>query len=249
MLICIDGTGPANTATYARNMSHSFVSTIYDHALFTPKQRRYFRGPDWKGLSLHVPIDSLTAELRKDSSSILLVGYSRGGAIAIAMARRLADHGVPVEALFLFDAVDRSFLLIADRIPDNVRHVYHAIRASSVRSRPSFANCGLIWEGHLGFQPQAFTTTHGGMGGVPWGAEKPKPTGVKEYATVHAQSYAKLALAPQRIAQVVVTKNPVDAIDELDLSRTTIDATQEAKGMNEVKTWMWNKLRTHRVLA
>lgn len=58
-----------------------------------------------------------------------LVGYSRGGAAAIQVANLLAREGKPVEAMFLFDAVDRTLLLSdVDSIPANVKYCAHAVR-------------------------------------------------------------------------------------------------------------------------
>jgi hypothetical protein len=99
-----------------------------------------------------------------------MTGHSRGGAIVIHASRLLQKHAIPVEALFLFDAVDRSFVLEAKRIPSNVRFCYHALRDPAARSRETFGNCGLLREGGQPFDGiQHFHTTHGAVGGTGFG--------------------------------------------------------------------------------
>lgn len=60
---------------------------------------------------------------------IFLVGYSRGGSECIFLANLLQRAGIPVEAMFLFDAVNMTLDLSGYRkIPSNVKTCYHAYR-------------------------------------------------------------------------------------------------------------------------
>ncbi len=100
---------------------------------------------------------------------LYMTGYSRGGAIVIDVARRLNRCGVQVEAIFLFDAVSRNPALDADEIPSNVGYCYHAMRDFATSSRETFGNAGTTAASGVFFKHRHFMTTHGGMGGAPWG--------------------------------------------------------------------------------
>ena len=61
-----------------------------------------------------------------DARVFLLSGYSCGGAAVIAAARWLQRLGLIVDALFLFDAVDRSLPVDGYIISSNVKQACHA---------------------------------------------------------------------------------------------------------------------------
>lgn len=130
------------------------------------------RIPSW---ALQQPIttwpaeDVAAMERIQERRKIFMTGYSRGGAIVIHTARLLQVRGIRVEAMFLFDAVSRNPNLDAEVIPSNVGRCYHAIRDPRAGSRESFSNCGLTSEVPGVLTRRFFMTTHGGMGGVPWG--------------------------------------------------------------------------------
>jgi hypothetical protein len=98
-----------------------------------------------------------------------MTGYSRGAAGVVAAAARLKREKINVQALMLFDCVDRSGDIDAEVIPNNVAYVYHVIRNPETSSRESFGNDGLKYSAPTVF-PSAFSfmCTHGGMGGCPW---------------------------------------------------------------------------------
>jgi hypothetical protein len=153
---------------------------------------------------------------------LFMVGHSRGAAIVIHTARLLNARGIPVEAMFLFDAVARNMSLDAEEIPPNVGHCYHAVRDPSGHSRGSFGNCGLRAATGVDFQPSPwryFLTTHGGMGGTPWGRD---PAHMSSTGTFIAEG------------------DPMGS--------TVITPEQEAAGMAEVEAWMWPHLRRHGVV-
>ena len=179
MLICVDGTGPFVNSSYKTAMANSFTRQIWKHSGLRGA-RLYYRGPDNPGLLTNMARPGTLVKrdilplYKKGDTRICMVGYSRGGAIVINTAAVLKKHGVPVEALFLFDAVDRSIELEADLIPSNVKHAYHAVRHRETGSRTSFGNCGIKAAAGVKFhqgKPTEFWTTHGGMGGTPWGLD------------------------------------------------------------------------------
>lgn len=191
ILIGVDGTGEhaedkydvATDAKYDAAMKDSFVSRICRAT--RSLRKKYYRGPDWKGFGGNlVRPATVSEEVQRlleqsgQSDPIFLTGYSRGGAIVIHAARLLHKSGIEVEGMFLFDAVERSIMLKAKSIPDNVKHCYHAVRKKETHSRRSFGNCGLVRDGGMAFDgKQEFFTTHGGMGGTPWGAKGARKDG------------------------------------------------------------------------
>lgn len=132
----------------------------------------------------------MDADSKTESTRLMLAGYSRGGSAAIMAAQMLDKLGVPVDSLFLFDAVARHLFPGGEIIPANVRYSRHARRSQSVDlvlkyegtisdherlgntsnpMRPSFGNTGLQWKGtgdHM--IAQAFVGSHGALGGVGW---------------------------------------------------------------------------------
>jgi pimeloyl-ACP methyl ester carboxylesterase len=156
--------------------SANLPPTVKWYTISRGPYKLYRRGPDAVGASLVIP-DKLAALVRhlwnQGDRQIFMAGFSRGGAIVINTASLLNDLKSPieVEALFLFDAVDRLFFLKAQRIPENVRHCYHAIRAKAAGSREQFGNCGMKLESQntVLLEKSDFYTTHGGMGGLGYG--------------------------------------------------------------------------------
>jgi len=108
----------------------------------------------------------------KDGYVVHLTGYSRGGGIAIALAKQIRRElpNVRIPVIALFDAVDREVGLgNLQTIPGNVDCVFHAMRDQIVRSRVYFGNCATSAEAPCQLNKLTFVTTHGGMGGVPLG--------------------------------------------------------------------------------
>jgi len=182
MLIGIDGTGsaylgmskldgsipPEERQGYDTDMKTSFVRELV-REYSGPGRGMYFRGPGLTGdecdeiarqcmIAARVPLQL--------GSVIHLAGYSRGGAIAIALSQQIRaefpDARIPVMALF--DAVDRE-TKFADlqTIPGNVEIAFHARRDRIVGSRFYFGNCGTAAEPPCKLVQLTFVTTHGGM--------------------------------------------------------------------------------------
>jgi hypothetical protein len=165
---------------------------------------------------------------------IYLTGFSRGGAIVIAVAMLLENRGLPVEAIFLFDSVNRSTELPdTDIIPGNVRNCYHALRhIERSGSRESFSHTGFRRSSGVAGPPNAyFLTTHGGMGGTPWGR-----AGTRPVTTVASRTGARTIGSP------FIDEGGLDGL-------TNVTPAQERAGMQEVKHWMWTHLLAHRVVT
>ncbi|CAN7365159.1 hypothetical protein [Massilia sp. LjRoot122] len=134
MIFIIDGTGVADHAAYAKEMSGGFCKRLMHKA-----RGRYWRGPTLSGWHTTDIAEYVTEAVMtwKDSSQgqekLFLAGHSRGGAAAIFVAQTLKKRNVEVEAMFLFDAVDRTVnFRSAQAIPANVRYCYHALRDPSL---------------------------------------------------------------------------------------------------------------------
>lgn len=147
MLYIVDGTGPFLNDSYVAAMAGSHCTVLYQ---MNKRSAHYWRGPDtfsvWDNVTdtaekvlkqitasefgqprLVAPGDR--ASTRVPATPVYLVGYSRGGATVIKVAKALAQRDVEVAGMFLFDAVDRTvFAGNAETVPGNVRKCYHAIR-------------------------------------------------------------------------------------------------------------------------
>lgn len=180
IIVGIDGTGggtfpgAARNARYDRDFANSFVRRIAGRG---DPNRAYFRGPVTFGGGL---MDAIAGgfqfiQSRRDagvSEPILLTGYSRGAAGVVALANRLKRADEDVEALLLFDCVDRHIGIDAEVIPNNVGYVMHVVRDPRAKSRESFGNDGLRYSSPTVFPAAySFVCTHGGMGGTPWQPE------------------------------------------------------------------------------
>lgn len=134
MIFVIDGTGVADHGAYAREMSKGFCQRLTRKA-----KGRYWRGPTLSGretvtIAGHVA-DAIVAWRARAGArdKLFLAGHSRGGAAAIFVAQALKARQIEVEAMFLFDAVDRTVnFRSAQAVPGNVRHCFHALRDGSL---------------------------------------------------------------------------------------------------------------------
>jgi hypothetical protein len=216
----------------------------------------YRRGPDFAATgNSTVRPESLAALVQylwnNGDRNICMAGWSRGGAIVIATAAWLKTmkprdgRTIEVEALFLFDAVDRAVQFNAKAIPSNVRHCYHAVRDQRSRSRESFGNCGLLAESQRTklVTRNNFFTTHGGMGGVPWGERGLPPRWKHEGdPTKSDQPFVPWSSPAERLAQGCIDEGIPDG-------PTKVTVAQEWQQMMEVQSWMWGYFRQHGVIV
>jgi len=190
-LALINGTGPPGPS-YEQIMANSFC---YQLAQTLGATSFYRRGPKLLGQEVKNEARSaykwLKAAHEDDPNTrLMLAGFSRGGSAAIMACEMLERDQIPVDSLFLFDAVARHEFSGGTVIPANVRFSRHARRclaAGFVEKyegtlsrlslvggfdnpiRPMFGNTGLTWRGDGDHQPaEAFVGSHGAMGGVGW---------------------------------------------------------------------------------
>ncbi len=135
MMFIVDGTGEEDGKKYEREMAGGFCKRLEDLA-----HGRYWRGPTTLGRETAGIADEVLEavlswrRLPHRSAKLFLAGHSRGGAAVIYVAHALNKRGIDVDAMFLFDAVNRTGNLFrdADTVPGNVAHCYHAVRDTSL---------------------------------------------------------------------------------------------------------------------
>lgn len=252
MFIGIDGTGPYSSSQYEKEMRDSFVSQL--HAGSPEKNKKYFRGPGTFGVKDIFIVDDALTYIRQivaktGDTKILMAGYSRGGLIAINVAKMLKNNpetnSLTIECMALFDAVDRDLVLSGDVIPENVYHVYHAIRDDVVMSRSIFGHTGL--KGQI--VVEKFYATHAGMGNMPWTGDYPTKF-------EHTVGYRNGILTKTSKAQILgqdnvkfltaqSTPSTMDAPYWGDFRVRTITEEEDKRGAAMVKNWMWSKIKNH----
>lgn len=177
IVVGIDGTGDAivpgadRDIAYDITFANSFVRKLCGMG---GVNKRYFRGPVALGGGLVSAIEGgvrfIEGRRRAGvTDPVVLTGYSRGAAGVVSMAKQLQRLRINVQALMLFDCVDRHLFLDADEIPNNVGFVQHVIRDPRSGSRESFDNDAMLFRPPTVYPAAyAFMCTHGGMGGLPW---------------------------------------------------------------------------------
>jgi hypothetical protein len=179
----IDGTGGFSNSQYRETFTDSHVHKL-SRGVGLGGERAwiaepfYHRGPrifgnDTLPQALKVYDYVVTQLTDNPAARVFLAGYSRGGAGVIAAAQWMKRTGFAVDALFLFDAVDRALPVNGYTISSNVKQAYHVRRDPAAKSRESFGNCGCRREdsSKTGYEQQFFFATHGALGGMPWGRE------------------------------------------------------------------------------
>lgn len=250
ILSAVDGTGPYSDEEYAQDFSKSFVHSMYVN-WHTP-YRYYDRGPALDGLSTGDKAKTMAgaAEIMYSSqvdprsagkARLFLTGYSRGGAAALEAANILCAKGIPVFALLLFDAVDRSVTITQTTVPLGVQYCRHAVRGDNTKSRESFGNVGLQKHVSVDYpHAAAFHCTHGAMGGVPWKEAGPdnfiyEQRGGEPAPTM--PSAADLAMGLGSAAGKFVAKKIYNYA-----TRTNVTLAQETKGVDDVRRYMFGEL-------
>lgn len=258
MVFGIDGTGPFFTAAYEKEMKGSFVQQIDNHA--TCPVHKYWRGPDdfyIRGESVKTVAEYILSkikELKEAKPLIFLTGYSRGAAMMVDVAERLQQQQIPVEAMFLFDSVNKYAIgLSGETIPANVRYCYQALRDPQSGSRIWMGNSVKHYRKGVKYEQHRFLTTHGGVGGVPWGKaalispdyyEPPDEFG--HPPTEKGRAAELVRQNPTLADKIYETRSPPPTFDG---SFTNITPTQEAKGMEQVWSYMMQKLIAHGVIG
>ena len=153
----------------------SFVANIVRNSGAQVKE--YFPGPNIYGSNcLNIFVEAWEwFEKNKPSEKpqICLVGYSRGGYIALCMAELMRKKGHDVQYLGLFDPVSRDASLRdhkVETISSNVVNVSVACRSAVIGSRNLSMNyIGKKTDSGVSVSRQICPGSHGAVGGFPYG--------------------------------------------------------------------------------
>ena len=219
IVVGIDGTGGGTLITAARNARYDrdFANSHVRNICRGAGARRYFRGPGTLGAGMPEAINGGTAyikaQMKRQSQPVLLTGYSRGGLGVVVIAKNLKKAGINVEAMILFDCVDRHLAYDGSVIPSNVANVLHLRRHSSSSSRESFGNDGTKYTKSTKYQEAFFVCTHGAMGGTHWqdsskkGSDLINEGGVDGMTTITYDTDARMSRAVWSYAQPFMGKH------------------------------------------
>lgn len=284
IFVGVDGTGTGNDEKYAQAKQYSHTRMLCSWVQSLGATAHYFRGPtlagsETAGISAaaleeledhhYFYTESKVASIlgsilgapdrpfqhQRPAAHIILAGFSRGGLAVMEVARKL---GRPVDALLLFDAVDRTpeelqrrmvgskvniipgVRMEANRpVPSNVRFCAHARRYPETDSRPSFGNTGTraANPGATRYVEKFFWGTHGAIGGVPQDSDSS--------GGWSAASGAWLMGGPVTwaIASVAQTASRPATVTESG-RRTNVTAQQNQEATYAVWTWMMDQLQS-----
>lgn len=256
ILVGIDGTGEAvvpgadRDAAYDTAFANSFVRRMCN----VNSHSRYFRGPVALGGGLPEAITGgvnyiVSMKRQRPNESVLLTGYSRGAAGVVVIAKRLKDLHINVDALMMFDCVDRHLAFDADEVPNNVLNVCHVIRNPAGRSRLSFDNDGMRYRSPTNYvlPVRMFMCTHGGMGGTPWQI----PSG-KRGTDYIDEGTGEAVYSAQTSPSIADGIPGVRALREMNTVReyhTNVTYDQDARVSGDIWSYVQPFLRTHGFLT
>ncbi|TVP75148.1 MAG: hypothetical protein EA352_08930 [Gemmatimonadales bacterium] len=116
---------------------------------------------------------SVAAGTANGAGEVFLAGFGQGGAAAIQAAWDLGDRGIPVEALFLFDAVERADArqFRSSTIPASVKACYHARGGAGIPSglRAGLQATGTHAQPGVRYVERVFPGSHDALGGLEGG--------------------------------------------------------------------------------
>lgn len=165
---------------------------------------------------------------------IFLSGFSRGAAAILCVSHELNKLGIPVHGMYLFDAVDRAYVMPnsqTGQVPGNVKHAFHAMRDPLGGSRKTFGNCGL--EGTNGnLLKKPFETTHGGVGGWPYGDTSMTAGGLRGMGNYPG------ALLVAGVTSLIDRGHAGHIHERGEPTPTNLTPQQETAGMKRAWDWM-----------
>jgi pimeloyl-ACP methyl ester carboxylesterase len=214
MILGIEGTGSQDWGN--EDLNRTFVRRIMHQTRLRPAS--YFIGPSKSGDDGAEIMDKAEITLKNGAHNgpIILVGYSRGAAYCMEIARRFKN---PIDVLVMFDAVARqSDVDLPEKVPANVKRCFHAIRDPRAGSRYFFQNVGLVCESRAThFEHAMFFGSHGAVGGTFYNAAEEE--------------------SGNSIGNAVMT---VDDRQLLNIpSQPVTNLQQDHKCTHDVATWMW----------
>lgn len=184
MLMAFEGTGDESheRAKFIRQNGYVWQFCKF-YLAKSGSPAHYVPGPQTDGLNLYTIFMEARAFfdtwLKRPASQrrVDIIGYSRGGYLAMGMARYVGKkHGMRVNFLGLIDPVRMGSLMVegydTHEVSGNVDFLFRYTRDTRTGSRSSWGNTGYLLESGIGTVDQAtFMTSHSGMGGWPGGGD------------------------------------------------------------------------------
>lgn len=170
MLVALEGSSPT---IRGENNYKYYVWQFYLKSKERPKL--YEPGPatismPGSPINIRKMANKATAFINQNQGKVFLIGWSRGAAACIQVAHDLKRAGNrKIDAMFLFDAVDRDTSTNSDLnfIPDSVVNVYHAIATDKNWFwRNVFLTCGKTAAGGVNLVKKEFNVSHGAIAGT-----------------------------------------------------------------------------------
>jgi hypothetical protein len=128
MMSIIDGTGPYSPEQYRGDFTNSFC---HQTSLRLQDPEHYYPGPGYAGVTTGIKACKALLEIREyhqvnPAEDLFLMGYSRGGAAVIQIAKWCNSDKlqIPIKAMFLLDPVCKDLSVDSDGIPSNVEKCY-----------------------------------------------------------------------------------------------------------------------------
>lgn len=240
ILAAVDGTGPFSDQVYEEKFQSSHVSKLCKSNSFQKSFHR--RGPSADGVKTDNKARELLTEIldfkacQTGDVDIFLTGYSRGGAAVIHLAHLLKEKGIPVRAMYLFDAVDRTLERFNTTIPRNVEVCYHALRDPKANSRKWFDNCGTTTSvSTTRMLMKTFFGTHGAIGGLPQTKTDEKGFVIEE---LPEQNPVIRQIAQAVPGVLALGSIAYDVLQDHKVDHTAVTAPQNEMASNDVWNWM-----------
>jgi pimeloyl-ACP methyl ester carboxylesterase len=216
MIIGIEGTGSQGWGDL--DLRRTFVRRILHSTTHRPAS--YFIGPGNTGMDGSTIIAGAYQALVNGAHNapIILVGYSRGAAYCMEIAKRWKK---PIDILVLFDAVARQGDIdIPEKVPGNVVKCFHAYRDARTGSRYFFGNVGLYPESRsTDFKKKMFPGSHGAIGGTWYDAANDEGTKGNYTGAAVTRAFGggvddrqKLPVGMSATTDIIADKKAADAV-------------------------------------
>lgn len=189
LLVAIDGTDSESwrkrskttgrTNSHVRNFYEDYVMSAGDSKLYLHGPNAKITGADCRNIH-DKAMSWINERLSKNSSQqVNLVGHSRGGYIAMEVARELVENGVRVNYLGLYDPVDMAPGYGKKETVPAVDFAVRVMAMPGVGSRLYFNTADGGFEGssrNEAYSDAYVKATHGGIGGDSWEGDRVVPT-------------------------------------------------------------------------
>jgi pimeloyl-ACP methyl ester carboxylesterase len=169
MIIALEGSSPtiAGENNYKYYVWDYYLKSVQSPKIYEPGPATFSMGGS--DINIRKMANKATAFINQNQGKIFLIGWSRGAAACIQTAHDLNASGKQVDAMFLFDAVDRDTSTSSNLnyIPGNVVSAYHAIATGKNWFWGAiFSTCGKTAAPGVNLVKKEFNVSHGAIAGT-----------------------------------------------------------------------------------